>query len=54
MSKMTDLIKSALDKKRGIHHPENTDAPQVTKKVSQPRSPVTGKKPATRPAGRGR
>ena len=54
MTKMTDLLKRALDKKRGIHHPENDDAPQVEKKTVKQRAPVIGKKPPTRSAGRGR
>lgn len=54
MSKMTDLLKKALDKKKGIHHPENADTPATEKKVGKQRSPVIGKKPPTRSAGRGR
>jgi hypothetical protein len=54
MTKMTDLLKQALDKKRGIHHPEADDAPQVEKKAAKQRAPVIGKKPPTRSAGRGR
>jgi hypothetical protein len=54
MSKMSDLLKQALDKKKGVHHLENNDAPQVEKKTGKQRAPVIGKKPATRSAGRGR
>jgi len=55
MSKMSDLLKKALDKKRGTHHPEGADdAPQVERKTAKPRAPVIGKKPPTRSAGRGR
>ena len=54
MSKMTDLLKKALDKKKGIHHPEGADAPTVEKKVSKATSPAPSKKPPTRSAGRGR
>ncbi len=54
MSKMSDLLKKALDKKKGIHHPENDDTPQVEKKTAKQRAPVIGKKPPTRSAGRGR
>jgi hypothetical protein len=54
MSKMSDLLKKALDKKRGIHHIENEDAPAVEKKTTKQRAPVIGKKPPTRSAGRGR
>ena len=54
MSKMSDQLKKALDKKRGIHHPEADDAPQVERKTAKQRAPVIGKKPPTRSAGRGR
>jgi hypothetical protein len=54
MSKMSDLLKQALDKKRGVQHLENSDAPQVEKKTGKQRAPVIGKKPTTRSAGRGR
>jgi hypothetical protein len=54
MSKMSDILKKALDKKRGIHHVENDDTPQVEKKTAKQRAPVIGKKPPTRSAGRGR
>ena len=54
MSKLSDTLKKALDKKKGIHHPENDDAPAVEKKTAKQRAPVIGKKPPTRSAGRGR
>jgi hypothetical protein len=54
MSKMSDLLKKALDKKKGIHHLEADDATQVEKKTVKQRAPVIGKKPPTRSAGRGR
>jgi hypothetical protein len=54
MSKMTDLLKKALDKKKGIYHPENADAPQAEKKVNKASAPAPSKKPPTRSAGRGR
>jgi len=54
MSKMSDFLKKAADKKKGIHHPETDDAPAVDKKTAKPRVPVIGKKPPTRSAGRGR
>ena len=53
MSKLSDQIKAALDKKKGIHHSENTDAP-VEKKAKAKTAPPAGKKPPTRSAGRGR
>lgn len=54
MSKMSDFLKKAAEKKKGVHHPEGDDAPQVEKKTAKQRSPVIGKKPPTRSAGRGR
>ena len=54
MSKLSDTLKAALDKKRGIHHPEAGDAPSVEKKTKIKTAPTTGKKPPTRSAGRGR
>ena len=54
MSKLTDTLKKALDKKKGIHHLENEDATVVERKTAKPRAPVIGKKPPTRSAGRGR
>ena len=54
MSKMSDFLKKATDKKKGIHHPEADDTPMVEKKAVKQRAPVIGKKPPTRSAGRGR
>ena len=54
MSKLSDTLKAALDKKRGIHHPEAGDTPAVEKVVKQAATPAMGKKPPTRSAGRGR
>jgi hypothetical protein len=54
MRKMSDLLKQALSKKQGTHHPEGDDAPQVERKTAKPRALVIGKKPPTRSAGRGR
>jgi hypothetical protein len=54
MSKMSDLLKKALDKKKGVHHIENEDAPMTERKTAKQRAPVIGKKPPTRSAGRGR
>jgi hypothetical protein len=54
MSKLSDTLKRALEKKQGIHHPEAEDAPAVDKKVKKAAAPVIGKKPPTRSAGRGR
>ena len=54
MSKMSDFLKKAADKKKGVHHPETADAPAVEPKAIKQRAPVIGKKPPTRSAGRGR
>jgi len=53
MSKLSDTIKAALDKKKGIRHIENDGA--VDTKVKKIKTaPPTGKKPPTKSAGRGR
>jgi hypothetical protein len=54
MSKMSDFLKQAMDKKNGVHHPEADDKPQAEKKTAKPQAPAAGKKPPTRSAGRGR
>jgi hypothetical protein len=54
MSKLSDTLKRALEKKQGIHHPESGDTPAVEKKTKKTAAPVIGKKPPTRSAGRGR
>jgi hypothetical protein len=54
MSKLSDQIKAALDKKKGIKHPEGDEAPVVEKKAKKVTQPTQGKKPPTRSAGRGR
>jgi hypothetical protein len=54
MSKLTDTLKKALEKKKGVHHIEGDDTPQTEKKAGKQRAPVIGKKPPTRSAGRGR
>ena len=55
MSKLSDTLKAALDKKKGIHHPDGSDAAStVEKKTKKSPTPVIGKKPPTRSAGRGR
>jgi hypothetical protein len=55
MSKTSDLLKQALNKKKGIHHIE-PDATSIMDNKGKPK-PATmppGKKPVTRSAGRGR
>jgi len=54
MSKFSDTIKAALEKKKGIHHIEGDDAPSIEKKIKKSTSPAPNKKPPTRSAGRGR
>ena len=55
MSKLSDTLKAALDKKKGIHHVDGSDAgTKVEKKVKVKPAAPTGKKPPTRSAGRGR
>jgi hypothetical protein len=55
MSKLTDTLKAALDKKKGVTHVDGSDAnPTVEKKSKVKTTPPTGKKPPTRSAGRGR
>ena len=55
MSKLSDTIKRALEKKKGIHHVDGSDAaPATEKKARVKTAPPAGKKPPTRSAGRGR
>lgn len=55
MSKLSDTLRAALDKKKGIHHVDGSDAgTTVEKKTKVKTAPTTGKKPPTRSAGRGR
>ena len=53
MSKMSDLLKKALDKKKGVRHMEN-DGVAETKVKKIKTAPPVGKKPPTKSAGRGR
>jgi hypothetical protein len=55
MSKLSDTIKAALDKKRGVQHVDGSDAGAVVeKKVKVKPTAGPAKKPPTRSAGRGR
>lgn len=54
MSKLSDTLKQALAKKKGVQHIENADAPATEKKARVKTTPPAGKKPPTRSAGRGR
>jgi hypothetical protein len=55
MSKLSDTLQRALDKKKGIHHPDNGDALATDAKVKKVKTaaPINNK-PPTRSAGRGR
>jgi len=53
MSKLTDTLRAALEKKKGHHHVEPDGAPSVEKKARKTgATPV--KKPPAKSAGRGR
>lgn len=54
MSKLSDTLKAALDKKRGITHVDGSDVGTTVEKKVKKATPVIGKKPPTRSAGRGR
>ena len=55
MSKLSDTLKRALEKKQGIHHPETDGANTTDLKAKKIKAaPPAGKKPPTRSAGRGR
>jgi len=54
MSKLSDQIQAALDRKKGTKHPDADDTPAVEKKTKTRTQPPQGKKPPTRSAGRGR
>ena len=55
MSKLSDIIKAALDKKKGVRHIENNGVATADIKGTKVKAePPTGKKPATKSAGRGR
>ena len=55
MSKLSDILQKALNKKKGIHHLENGDTPSTDAKVKKVKTaaPINNK-PPTRSAGRGR
>jgi hypothetical protein len=55
MSKLSDTIKAALDKKKGVRHLEKDAVGTTEIKIKQIKTtPPTGKKPLTKSAGRGR
>ena len=55
MSKLSDTIRAALDKKKGVRHLENDSVGGADAKVKKIKTtPPGGKKPAVRNTGRGR
>ena len=55
MSKMSETLQRALEKKQGKTHVDNSDVIATDTKVKKVKTvPPTGKKPPTRNAGRGR
>jgi hypothetical protein len=54
MSKLTDTLKAALEKKKGVHHIEPDAAPTVEKKAKKTGAVTPVKKPPAKSAGRGR
>ena len=55
MSKMSEILARALEKKQGKTHVDGSDvAATVDTKSKKRTAPPTGKKPPTRSAGRGR
>jgi hypothetical protein len=54
MSKLTDTLKAAMEKKKGIHHIEPDGAPSVEKKAKKSGAVTPFKKPPAKSAGRGR
>jgi hypothetical protein len=55
MSKLSDTIKAALDKKKGVRHLENDAVGTAEIKLTKVKTAAsTGKKPVTRNTSRGR
>jgi hypothetical protein len=55
MSKMSEVLARALEKKQGKTHVDGSDVAATDTKVKKVKTaPPTGKKPPTRSAGRGR
>jgi hypothetical protein len=55
MSKMSETLQRALEKKQGKTHVDGSDIAATDTKVKKVKTaPPTGKKPPTRSAGRGR
>jgi len=55
MTKLTDTIRAALAKKKGVHHPENNSIGAAELKATKVKTTTApGKKTVTRNTGRGR
>jgi hypothetical protein len=54
MSKLTDVIKQALEKKQGKHHLEGSEVSSSTDKKAKKSVPVITGRPMKKAAGRGR
>jgi hypothetical protein len=54
MSKLSDTLRAALEKKKGVNHIEPDGSPTVEKKVRKTGAATPVKKPPAKSAGRGR
>ena len=54
MSKLTDTLKAALEKKKGVRHVEPDGTPAAEKKARKTGAATPVKKPPAKSAGRGR
>jgi hypothetical protein len=54
MSKLSDTLKKALEKKQGQHHLENDTNLDVKVKTKKPAVPAIAGKPVKKSSGRGR
>lgn len=54
MSKLTDTLRTALEKKKGVHHVEPDGSPAVEKKARKTGATPAVNKPPAKSAGRGR
>ena len=54
MSKLTDTLRAALEKKKGVYPVELDGSPAVEKKVRKTGATPAVKKPPAKSAGRGR
>jgi hypothetical protein len=54
MSKLSDTLRTALEKKQGVRHIEPDGSPTVEKKAKKTGATTPVKKPPAKSAGRGR